>query len=126
MPCRIGAEHCSQLYSLSNISTRRTSRIHTITSTLFRVRKSFVPGQQSLPSTSYARTEEQAHRLIISQGGIGDNLYIVEKGTFDYYFATALTQQKTALSIGTKHGTAHPGGFFGELALLYNALRAAK
>ncbi|XRM49136.1 hypothetical protein ABZX51_012017 [Aspergillus tubingensis] len=55
---------------------------------------------------------------IFSQGGIGDNLYIVKKDTFDYYFAPALTQQTTTPSIGTKHGTAHPGGVFGELALL--------
>ncbi|GLA15103.1 hypothetical protein AnigIFM62618_001589 [Aspergillus niger] len=123
--------------------------------------ESFVPGQQSLPSTSFDMTEEQAHRLVravkevflfsaldneqyaqllsafigkavpikgtnvITQGDIGDNFYIVEKGTFDIYITPASTPQPTAPSIGTKHGSAHPGDFFGELALLYNAPRAA-
>ncbi|EHA22323.1 hypothetical protein ASPNIDRAFT_192970, partial [Aspergillus niger ATCC 1015] len=123
--------------------------------------ESFVPGQQSLPSTSFDMTEEQAHRLVravkevflfsaldkeqyaqllsafvgkavpikgtnvITQGDIGDNFYIVEKGSFDIYITLASTPQPTTPSIGTKHGSAHPGDFFGELALLYNAPRAA-
>ncbi|CAG8543635.1 8617_t:CDS:2 [Cetraspora pellucida] len=55
---------------------------------------------------------------IISQGGIGDFFYVVETGTFDVYVS--------------KNGTApelvhhyESGGSFGELALMYNAPRAA-
>ncbi|CAG8651210.1 33600_t:CDS:2, partial [Racocetra persica] len=55
---------------------------------------------------------------IISQGGIGDFFYVVETGTFDVYV--------------TKNGSApelvhhyEAGGSFGELALMYNAPRAA-
>ncbi|CAG8800694.1 13580_t:CDS:1, partial [Racocetra fulgida] len=55
---------------------------------------------------------------IISQGGIGDFFYVVETGTFDVYVS--------------KNGSApelvhhyEAGGSFGELALMYNAPRAA-
>ncbi|GKZ23519.1 hypothetical protein AbraIFM66951_007601 [Aspergillus brasiliensis] len=64
--------------------------------------------------------------IVITQGDIGDNFYIVEKGTFDFYINPASTiPTATPSTIGAKHGSAHPGDFFGELALLYNAPRAA-
>lgn len=50
---------------------------------------------------------------IIEQGGVGDFFYVVQSGTFNCY-------------IGEKQVTNYEaGGSFGELALMYNAPRAA-
>ncbi|CAG8446657.1 10667_t:CDS:2 [Funneliformis mosseae] len=54
---------------------------------------------------------------IIKQGGIGDFFYVVETGTFDVYVSKNGVQDKVH-----NYG---PGGSFGELALMYNAPRAA-
>lgn len=54
---------------------------------------------------------------IIEQGDVGDFFYVVELGTFDCF----ITNDET-LSKVTSYGA---GGSFGELALMYNAPRAA-
>lgn len=51
--------------------------------------------------------------LVIKQGDVGDFFYIVESGTLEF------------LVDGEKVGEAGPGSSFGELALMYNAPRAA-
>jgi CRP-like cAMP-binding protein len=51
--------------------------------------------------------------VVIRQGDKGDNFYTVQEGSFDI------------LVEGTKVGISNSGGSFGELALLYNAPRAA-
>jgi len=56
---------------------------------------------------------------VISQGETGDVLYLIEKGDLDCY-KTFIKEE------GDKHlKVYHPGEAFGELALLYNAPRAA-
>lgn len=50
---------------------------------------------------------------IITQGDVGDFFYIIESGTVDFYVN------------GTKVNTSGDGSSFGELALMYNAPRAA-
>jgi cAMP-dependent protein kinase regulator len=51
--------------------------------------------------------------VIIKQGDVGDYFYILESGTLTYVVD------------GNNVGTCSPGGSFGELALLYDAPRAA-
>jgi len=51
--------------------------------------------------------------ILINQGEMGDNFYVVESGSFDYEVD------------GEVVGEALPGASFGELALLYNSPRAA-
>ncbi|OJD18516.1 cAMP-dependent protein kinase regulatory subunit [Emergomyces pasteurianus Ep9510] len=62
---------------------------------------------------------------VITQGDAGDFFYIVEKGEFDIYINPAGSVQPGASGLGTKVDTIGPGGSFGELALMYNAPRAA-
>ncbi|KAK9236794.1 cyclic nucleotide-binding-like protein [Lipomyces kononenkoae] len=50
---------------------------------------------------------------IIKQGDEGEKFYIIESGTVDYYVN------------GSKVSSSGPGSSFGELALMYNSLRAA-
>lgn len=50
---------------------------------------------------------------IIEQGGVGDFFYVVQTGTFDCFIGPTKVASYTA------------GGSFGELALMYNAPRAA-
>ena len=54
-----------------------------------------------------------AQTLIIEQGAVGDYFYIVESGELDCFIN------------GNKVTSYGPGGSFGELALMYNAPRAA-
>ncbi|KAI9310614.1 cyclic nucleotide-binding-like protein, partial [Dichotomocladium elegans] len=56
---------------------------------------------------------------VIEQGAEGDYYYIVESGTFDCFIVSRDTLQRKKV---TEYG---PGGSFGELALMYNAPRAA-
>lgn len=70
-----------------------------------------------------AMFERQVYKgdVIIQQGDEGDNFYIVDRGTFDVYVNSKNddpSQRKKVLTISD-------GGSFGELALLYNAPRAA-
>ncbi|MCJ1394969.1 hypothetical protein MMC18_007850 [Xylographa bjoerkii] len=62
---------------------------------------------------------------VISQGDAGDYFYIVEKGSFDIYINEAGSVQPGPDGAGKKVTTIGPGGSFGELALMYNAPRAA-
>ncbi|KAJ2696817.1 hypothetical protein H4218_004356 [Coemansia sp. IMI 209128] len=57
---------------------------------------------------------------VIVQGGVGDYFYIVERGTFDIYVRRG-DENSTPMLVATVTG----GGSFGELALMYNAPRAA-
>lgn len=62
---------------------------------------------------------------IISQGDAGDYFYIVEKGTFDIYINPTGSIEPGPQGMGNKVNSIGPGGSFGELALMYNAPRAA-
>ncbi|KAJ8659552.1 hypothetical protein O0I10_004529 [Lichtheimia ornata] len=55
---------------------------------------------------------------VIEQGGVGDFFYVVESGTFDCYISKAGAPPNKVTSY-------EAGGSFGELALMYNAPRAA-
>ncbi|KAI1463947.1 camp-dependent protein kinase regulatory subunit [Daldinia caldariorum] len=62
---------------------------------------------------------------VITQGDAGDYFYIVEKGSFDVYVNDAGSLQPGPDGMGNKVGIIQAGGSFGELALMYNAPRAA-
>ncbi|TPX13275.1 uncharacterized protein E0L32_006248 [Thyridium curvatum] len=62
---------------------------------------------------------------VISQGDAGDFFYVVEKGSFDVYVSSSGALQPGPEGMGQKVGTIEAGGSFGELALMYNAPRAA-
>ncbi|KAB8576224.1 hypothetical protein FH972_025752 [Carpinus fangiana] len=62
---------------------------------------------------------------IIEQGDAGDYFYVVEKGTFDIYVNPSGKIESGAQGLGNKVATISSGGSFGELALMYNAPRAA-
>lgn len=58
---------------------------------------------------------------VIHQGDVGDFFYVVEEGGFDFYIRKPGTTQ----GLGDRVGGVGAGGTFGELALMYNAPRAA-
>src|SRR5690606_20259707 len=62
---------------------------------------------------------------VITQGDVGDFFYVIERGEFDVYVNPAGSIQPGASGMGTKVATMGPGESFGELALMYNAPRAA-
>ena len=62
---------------------------------------------------------------IISQGDSGDFFYVVEKGDFDVYIHPSGSLQPGPDGMGKKVASIGPGGGFGELALMYDAPRAA-
>ncbi|KAI9861594.1 MAG: hypothetical protein M1813_005204 [Trichoglossum hirsutum] len=62
---------------------------------------------------------------IITQGDVGDYFYVVEKGSFDIHVNPSGSFQPGPNGMGNKVTTIGPGGSFGELALMYNAPRAA-
>ncbi|AEO56020.1 hypothetical protein MYCTH_2138041 [Thermothelomyces thermophilus ATCC 42464] len=62
---------------------------------------------------------------VITQGDAGDFFYVVEKGSFDVYVNNSGSLQPGPDGMGQKVGTIEAGGSFGELALMYNAPRAA-
>lgn len=62
---------------------------------------------------------------VITQGDVGDYFYVVEKGDFNIYVHPSGAFQPGPDGIGHKVATIGPGGSFGELALMYNAPRAA-
>lgn len=62
---------------------------------------------------------------MIIQGDPGDYFYVVEKGSFDVFVNPAGSLQPGSEGLGQKVGTIEAGGSFGELALMYNAPRAA-
>lgn len=55
---------------------------------------------------------------VIEQGQEGDNFYIIDDGSFDVFVQRGDAPPGKVLEYG-------PGGMFGELALMYNAQRAA-
>ncbi|KAF8429607.1 cyclic nucleotide-binding-like protein [Tirmania nivea] len=62
---------------------------------------------------------------VITQGDVGDFFYVVERGTFDVYVNKSGKMESGPNGMGTKVTSVGPGGSFGELALMYNAPRAA-
>ncbi|KAM7213046.1 cyclic adenosine monophosphate-dependent protein kinase [Rhypophila decipiens] len=62
---------------------------------------------------------------VITQGDTGDFFYVVEKGSFDIYVNSKSALQPGPDGMGNKVDTISAGGSFGELALMYNAPRAA-
>lgn len=60
----------------------------------------------------------QAGSDLITQGEEGDNFYIVDEGSFDIYVQRGDAPAGKVMECG-------PGAMFGELALMYNAPRAA-
>ncbi|KAH6697598.1 camp-dependent protein kinase regulatory subunit [Plectosphaerella plurivora] len=62
---------------------------------------------------------------VISQGDAGDYFYVVEKGSFDVWVNKSGALQPGPDGMGDKVGSIQEGGSFGELALMYNAPRAA-
>ncbi|KAK8050535.1 cyclic nucleotide-binding-like protein [Apiospora phragmitis] len=62
---------------------------------------------------------------VITQGDAGDYFYVVEKGSFDVYVNSLGALQPGLDGMGDRVGTIQAGGSFGELALMYNAPRAA-
>lgn len=62
---------------------------------------------------------------VITQGDVGDYFYIVEKGQFDIFVNPSGSIQPGPNGMGNRVTTIGPGGSFGELALMYNAPRAA-
>ncbi|KAF2260044.1 camp-dependent protein kinase regulatory subunit [Lojkania enalia] len=62
---------------------------------------------------------------VIQQGDVGDYFYIVENGSFDIYVNKSGKLEPGPEGLGSKVGSVGPGGSFGELALMYNAPRAA-
>ncbi|KPI41354.1 cAMP-dependent protein kinase regulatory subunit [Cyphellophora attinorum] len=62
---------------------------------------------------------------VISQGDEGDYFYVIEQGEFDIYIHSSGSLQPGSEGMGNKVATIGPGGSFGELALMYNAPRAA-
>lgn len=62
---------------------------------------------------------------VITQGDVGDYFYVVERGEFDVFVNPSGSYQAGPEGMGEKVGTIGPGGSFGELALMYNAPRAA-
>ena len=72
----------------------------------------------------FPRDIKQGER-VIKQGESGDNFWIVESGKFDIF----VNRNKAAISendaVGDKVASCESGACFGELALMYNAPRAA-
>ncbi|RMZ89727.1 hypothetical protein DV736_g3042, partial [Chaetothyriales sp. CBS 134916] len=62
---------------------------------------------------------------VISQGDEGDYFYVIEDGEFDVYINPSGSVQPGPDGLGNKVASIAPGGSFGELALMYNAPRAA-
>ena len=62
---------------------------------------------------------------VITQGDAGDYFYVVERGTFDVYVSPTGKVEPGPNGMGKKVNSIGPGGSFGELALMYNAPRAA-
>ncbi|KAI1362349.1 camp-dependent protein kinase regulatory subunit [Xylaria arbuscula] len=62
---------------------------------------------------------------VVTQGDAGDYFYVVEKGSFDVYVNDTGALQPGPDGMGKKVASVPAGGSFGELALMYNAPRAA-
>lgn len=64
------------------------------------------------------------HEDVIKQGDDGQALYIVESGNFDIFVARK-NPEDGSLGVAAKVANFGPGSLFGELAILYDAPRAA-
>ncbi|KAJ9624918.1 hypothetical protein H2203_004868 [Taxawa tesnikishii (nom. ined.)] len=62
---------------------------------------------------------------VIVQGDVGDYFYVVESGSFDIYVSKTGKLEAGADGMGNRVGSCGAGSSFGELALMYNAPRAA-
>ncbi|CAD0090618.1 unnamed protein product [Aureobasidium mustum] len=62
---------------------------------------------------------------VIAQGDVGDYFYVVESGSFDIYVSDTGKIEPGVNGMGNKVASCGPGTSFGELALMYNAPRAA-
>lgn len=62
---------------------------------------------------------------VITQGDVGDYFYVVETGSFDIYVSSTGKLEPGEDGMGKKVASSGPGSSFGELALMYNAPRAA-
>nr|OQO15914.1 hypothetical protein B0A51_17435 [Rachicladosporium sp. CCFEE 5018] len=62
---------------------------------------------------------------VIVQGDAGDYFYVVERGSFDIYVSSSGHVEPGPEGMGNKVASSGPGTSFGELALMYNAPRAA-
>ena len=62
---------------------------------------------------------------IIQQGDVGDYFYVVESGAFDIFVNKSGKLEAGPDGLGNKVASTGSGGSFGELALMYNAPRAA-
>ncbi|KAF2138538.1 uncharacterized protein K452DRAFT_233928 [Aplosporella prunicola CBS 121167] len=62
---------------------------------------------------------------VITQGDVGDYFYVVESGAFDIYVNQSGKLEAGPDGAGNKVTSVGPGSSFGELALMYNAPRAA-
>ncbi|TKX20896.1 cAMP-dependent protein kinase regulatory subunit [Elsinoe australis] len=62
---------------------------------------------------------------VITQGDVGDYFYVVESGIFDIYVSPTGKREPGPDGLGKKVGSSPAGSSFGELALMYNAPRAA-
>jgi len=62
--------------------------------------------------------------VVIQQGDVGDFFYIVETGNYDIYISPNPASKRNS-GYGKRVASIGPGGSFGELALMYNAPRAA-
>jgi cAMP-dependent protein kinase regulator len=62
---------------------------------------------------------------VISQGDVGDYFYVVESGAFDIFVNASGRLGPGVDGLGNRVATVGEGGSFGELALMYNAPRAA-
>ncbi|EAU34971.1 cAMP-dependent protein kinase regulatory subunit [Aspergillus terreus NIH2624] len=69
--------------------------------------------------------DDQFKTVLDALGDAGDYFYVVEDGHFDVYIHPSGSVQPGADGMGNKIGSIGPGGSFGELALMYNAPRAA-
>jgi cAMP-dependent protein kinase regulator len=87
----------------------------------------FSPGRarrMMLSATSTFTTAANPSQ-VISQGDQGEFFYVVEKGKFEVYVNASGVLESGPDGLGVKVATIEPGGSFGELALMYNAPRAA-
>jgi cAMP-dependent protein kinase regulator len=62
---------------------------------------------------------------VIVQGDAGDYFYVVESGAFDIHVSPSGHVEPGPTGLGPKVAASGPGSSFGELALMYNAPRAA-
>lgn len=73
---------------------------------------------------AFYTVDVQPGQHLIRQGDYGDRFYIVLEGSFDI-FISRTEPESNVMGPPEKVSSVGPGGSFGELALMYNAARAA-